>query len=176
MSCGWFPLCSNCYGYICSDTETGNPLVAGFQDDLDPEDALPNITTGTANGEHALGILEKRESYSNLESEIVIESTKTVENEELCLNGEVAEITADALDAWLSTDSKWRQSPEGGEDSNHSTSAVREDEEEDEDNSTSLASSSVHLELLEPKQVQQRSGGSSPVVHRERKSRHKEKV
>lgn len=158
-----------------SDTEIGNPLVAGFQDDLDPEDALPNITTATANGEHALGMPEKRESFSNLESKIVIENTKTVENEELCLNGEVAEITADALDAWLGTDSKWRQSPEGGEDSNHSTSVVREDEEEDEDNSTSLASSSVHLELLEPKQVQQRSGGSSPVVHRERKSRHKEK-
>jgi len=171
-----FSLCSNCYGYIFSDTEIGNPLVAGFQDDLDPEDALPNITTGTANGEHALGMLEKRESFANLESEIVIENTKTVENEELCLNGEVSEITADALDAWLSTDSKWRQSPEGGEDSNHSTSVVREDEEEDEDNSTSLASSSVHLELLEPKQVQQRSGSSSPVVHRERKSRHKEKV
>ena len=169
-------LCSNGYGYIFSDAETGNPLVAGFQDDLDPEDALPNITTGTANGEHALGMLEKRESYSNLESEIIIANTKTAENEELCLNGEVAEITADALDAWLSRDSKWRQSPEGGEDSNHSTSVVREDEEEDEDNSTSLASSSVHLELLEPKQVQQRSGGSSPVVHRERKSRHKEKV
>jgi len=171
-----FSLCSNCYGYIFSDTETGNPLVAGFQDDLDPEDALPNITTDTANGEHALVMLKKRESFSNLESEIVIANTKTVENEELCLNGEVAEITADALDAWLSTDSKWRQSPEGGEDSNHSTSVVREDEEEDEDNSISLASSSVHLELLEPKQVRQRSGGSSPVVHRERKSRHKEKV
>jgi hypothetical protein len=101
---------------------------------------------------------------------------KTVNNEELHSNGEVAEITADALDTWLSTDSKWRRSPEGGEDSNHSNSVVREDEEE-EDNSASLASSSVHLELLEPKQLQHSSGGSSPIVPREKKkSRHKEKV
>jgi hypothetical protein len=35
----------------------------------------------------------------------------------------------------------------------------------------------VHLELLEPKQLQQRSGGTSPIVPRERKKgRHKEKV
>jgi hypothetical protein len=137
---------------------------------------LPGITTDNTDGELALGMLEKRGSFSNLESEIIIENTKSVENEELCLNGEVAEITADALDTWLSTDSKWRQSPEGGEDSNHSTSVAREDVEEEEDNSTSLASSSVHLELLELKQAQQRSGGSSPVVHREKKNRHKEKV
>lgn len=32
------------------------------------------------------------------------------------LDGEVSTITGDALDAWLSTDSKWRRSPEGGED------------------------------------------------------------
>lgn len=137
---------------------------------------MPGITTDNTDGELALGMLEKRGSFSNLESEIIIENTKSVENEELCLNGEVAEITADALDTWLSTDSKWRQSPEGGEDSNHSTSVAREDVEEEEDNSTSLASSSVHLELLELKQAQQRSGGSSPVVHREKKNRHKEKV
>ena len=32
------------------------------------------------------------------------------------LDGEVSNITGDALDAWFSSDSKWRRSPEGGED------------------------------------------------------------
>jgi hypothetical protein len=164
---------------IYSDTETGNPLVAGFQDDLDPEDTLPNITTHFVNSEHAVDIVKKTESLSSLENEVISENTKTVENEELCLNGEVGEITADALDAWLSTDSKWRRSPEGGEDSTHSSNIVRkveEGEEDEEDNSASLASSSVHLELLEPKQLQHSSGSSSPIVPREKKSRHKKKV
>ncbi|XP_069696398.1 rab-like protein 6 [Periplaneta americana] len=159
-----------------SDTETGNPLVAGFQDDLDPEDALANMTNNSINDEDATDALKKRESLSSLENEIISENTKTSGNEDLHLNSEVAEITADALDTWLSTDSKWRRSPEGGEDSNHSNSIVREDEEEEEENSASLASSSVHLELLEPKQMQQSSGSSSPVVPRDKKkNRHKEK-
>lgn len=155
-----------------SDAETGNPLVAGFQDDLDPEDNLPN----SISSQHAVDVLKKRDSLSSLENEIIIENTKTVKNEEFNLNGEVTEITADALDTWLSTDSKWRRSPEGGEDSNHSSSVVREDEEE-EDISGSLMSSSVHLELLEPRQLQECSGGTSPVIPRDKKkSKHKEKV
>ncbi|XP_021937197.1 rab-like protein 6 isoform X2 [Zootermopsis nevadensis] len=161
-----------------SDAETGNPLVAGFQDDLDPEDTLPNTITHYVNSDHTVDILKKRESLSSLENEVISENTKTDEKEELHLNGEVGDITADALDTWLSTDSKWRQSPEGGEDSTHSSNIVRkveEAEEEDEDNSASLASSSVHLELLEPKQLQQSSGSSSPIVPREKKSRHKKK-
>lgn len=163
---------------IYSDTETGNPLVAGFQDDLDPEDTLPDTATHFVNSEHAVDVLKKIESLSSLENEVRSENTKTVENEELNLNGELGEITADALDTWLGTDSKWRRSPEGGEDSTHSSSIVRtveEGEEEEEDNSASLASS-VHLELLEPKQLQQSSGSSSPIVPREKKSRHKKKV
>lgn len=159
-----------------SDTETGNPLVAGFQDDLDPEDNLPNTVASTVNSQHAVDVLKKRDSASSLENEIVTENTRTAKNEEFNLNGEVAEITANALDTWLSTDSKWRRSPEGGEDSNHSNSVVREDEEE-EDISGSLASSSVHLELLEPRQFQQCSGDTSPVIPRDKKkSKHKEKV
>ncbi|PNF39409.1 hypothetical protein B7P43_G13010 [Cryptotermes secundus] len=154
-----------------SDTETENPLVAGFQDDLDPEDNLPN----TVSSQHAVDMLKKGDSLSSLENEIIIENTKTAKIEEFNLNGEVAEITADVLDNWLSTDSKWRRSPEGGEDSNHSSSVVREDEEE-EDISGSLASSSVHLELLEPRQLQQCSGSTSPVIPRDKKkSKHKEK-
>jgi hypothetical protein len=160
----------------CSDAETGNPLVAGFQDDLDPEDNLPNTITSVVNTQRTVDVPKKRESQTSLENEIVIESTETVKNEEFNLNGEIAEITADALDTWLSSDSKWRRSPEGGEDSNHSNSAVR-DEDEEEDISGSLASSSVHLELLEPRQLQQRSGGTSPDVPRQKKNtRHKNKV
>lgn len=140
---------------------------------------MPNTITHYVNSDHTVDILKKRESLSSLENEVISENTKTDEKEELHLNGEVGDITADALDTWLSTDSKWRQSPEGGEDSTHSSNIVRkveEAEEEDEDNSASLASSSVHLELLEPKQLQQSSGSSSPIVPREKKSRHKKKV
>lgn len=170
-----FSCCINCMLH-CSDAETGNPLVAGFQDDLDPEDNLPNTITSVVNTQRTVDVPKKRESQTSLENEIVIESTETVKNEEFNLNGEIAEITADALDTWLSSDSKWRRSPEGGEDSNHSNSAVR-DEDEEEDISGSLASSSVHLELLEPRQLQQRSGGTSPDVPRQKKNtRHKNKV
>ncbi|KAJ9576433.1 hypothetical protein L9F63_006646 [Diploptera punctata] len=143
-----------------SDTETGNPLVAGFQDDLDPED--------TINTEDVQDSVINSDSFSSIENEVVSDS-KTVENEEIKLNVEVSEITADALDTWLSTDSKWRRSPEGGEDSNHSSSVLREGDDDD-------ASSSVHLELLESKQLQISSGSSSPVVPREKKkTRHKDK-
>jgi hypothetical protein len=158
-----------------SDAETGNPLVAGFQDDLDPEDTLPNTSTSAINTQHRVDILKKRESLTSLENDIN-ENTETVKNEEFDLNGEVAEITADALDTWLSTDSKWRRSPEGGEDSTHSNSVVREEDEE-EDISGSLASCSVHLELLEPRQLQEHSGGTSPVIPKQKKKiRHKDKV
>jgi hypothetical protein len=159
-----------------SDAETGNPLVAGFQDDLDPEDTLLNTVTSIVNTQRTVDILKKRESLTSLENEIVIKSTETVKNKEFNLNGEVDEITADALDTWLSSDSKWRRSPEGGEDSNHSNSVVREEDEE-EDVSGSLASSSVHLELLEPRQLQQHSGGTSPdILRQKKKTRHKDKV
>ncbi|PSN33089.1 hypothetical protein C0J52_21437 [Blattella germanica] len=158
-----------------SDTEIGNPLVAGFQDDLDPDDTLPNVES-TISGEDTIDTMKKSDSLSSLENEIISDISKNVENDEIKLNGEISEITADALDNWLSTDSKWRRSPEGGEDSTNSNSVLREGDDEDDENSVSLASSSVHLELLEPKQLHHSSGGSSPVIPREKKkNRHKEK-
>ena len=148
--------------------------MAGFQDDLDPDDAIPN-TANTTVGQNVEDTMKRSDSLSSIENEI-IKGKKTLDSEEIILNEEVSEITADELDTWLSTDSKWRRSPEGGEDSNHSSSIPREGDDDD-DNSVSLASSSVHLELLEPKQPHISSGSSSPVAPREKKkNRHKEKV
>ncbi|XP_063234943.1 rab-like protein 6 [Bacillus rossius redtenbacheri] len=125
-----------------SDVDTGNPLVAGFRDELDSDDAA-------ATADPVARPVVKRDSLSSVDTDIV-----NVENKLASLK--VAEgrdppgaITAEAFDAWLGPDCKWRRSPEG--DSSHSNGAGR-DGEEDED------AGGARLGLLSP-----RSGGSSPL-------------
>ncbi|XP_011304357.1 rab-like protein 6 [Fopius arisanus] len=144
-------------GETDSDTETGNPLVAGYEDDLSSGDetAVPVETRVLENplsrrkrvgrdGE------QKRDSISSSE-----ELGNGVEGQE------------EGFDSWLATDSKWRQSPEGGEDV--ASTGTRKDKLELSDKSldVSVTSSNVHLELLDCSGAR-RDSDESPVL-RERK-------
>lgn len=83
---------------------------------------------------------------------------------------------SDAFDSWLGRDSKWRQSPDGGEDvSSNSARKDRLEFSDDKSRDVSMTSSNVHLELLDNFSVQHlSSAGSSPVM--KGKKKHKEKV
>lgn len=125
-----------------SDVEPdGNPLVAGFQDDIDSDEdltqPLPSVAIADAETEND----PDDEDLSPVHVTITCESPayeitasgspvsvrklssassigKKSVQEEGSLDGEVSTITGDALDAWFSSDSKLRRSPEGGEDIN----------------------------------------------------------
>lgn len=169
-----------------SDTETANPLVAGYEDDLSSADeATPPVQPKLAENplskqKHKREILtnaetdseklrEKRDSISSIDQELQI-SNKYDTNEQ-------QEISSDSFDTlqWLQRDSKWRQSPEGGEDV--SSNSTRKDRLELSDKSldVSVTSSNVHLELLDSISVRHMSSdGGSPVL--KEKKKHKEKT
>lgn len=108
----------------------------------------------------------KRDSVFSIEQELRISNYDS---------GEQPDVNSDALDSWLRRDSKWRQSPEGGEDV--SSTSTRKDRLELSDKSldVSVTSSNVHLELLDNTSIRHvSSNGSSPVM--KEKKKHKEKV
>lgn len=169
-----------------SDTETANPLVAGYEDDLSSADettppvqpklaenplskqkhkreTLPNTEINS----EKLRQNVKRDSVSSIDQEIEISNNYEVNEQQ--------EINSDAFDSWLRRDSKWRQSPEGGEDV--SSNSTRKDRLELSDKSldVSVTSSNVHLELLDNTSVRHMSSdGGSPVL--KEKKKHKEKT
>lgn len=169
-----------------SDTETANPLVAGYEDDLSSADeATPPIQPKLAENplskqkhkretlSHAeinpekLRQITKRDSISSIDQELQISNNYDINEQQ--------EINSDAFDSWLRRDSKWRQSPEGGEDV--SSNSTRKDRLELSDKSldVSVTSSNVHLELLDNTSVRHMSSdGGSPVL--KEKKKHKEKV
>ncbi|XP_076183549.1 rab-like protein 6 [Ptiloglossa arizonensis] len=169
-----------------SDTETANPLVAGYEDDLSStEETTPPVQLKLA--ENPLSKQKhKRETLSNAEinSEKLRQSVKrdsvsSIDQELQISNNygmnEQQEISSDAFDSWLRRDSKWRQSPEGGEDV--SSNSTRKDRLELSDKSldVSVTSSNVHLELLDNTSVRHMSSdGGSPVL--KEKKKHKEKM
>ncbi|KAG7197843.1 hypothetical protein KM043_001655 [Ampulex compressa] len=137
-----------------SDTETANPLVAGYEDDLSStDDVIPPFQPKLS--ENPLSKQKhKRESLPGIE----INSEKSRQNR-----------------SWLRRDSKWRQSPEGGEDV--SSNSTRKDKMELSDKSldVSVTSSNVHLELLDNASIRHvSSNGSSPVL--KEKKKHKDKA
>ncbi|KOX79088.1 Rab-like protein 1 [Melipona quadrifasciata] len=143
-----------------SDTETANPLVAEYEDDLSSTDeATPPIQPKLA--ENPLS------KQKHKHQELQISSNYDINEQQ--------EINSDAFDSWLRRDSKWRQSPEGGEDV--SSNSTRKDKLELSDKSVdvSVTSSNVHLELLDNTSVRHMSSdGGSPVL--KEKKRHKEKT
>ncbi|XP_076653622.1 LOW QUALITY PROTEIN: rab-like protein 6 [Halictus rubicundus] len=169
-----------------SDTETANPLVAGYEDDLSStEEITPPIQpklaenplskqkhkreslTNTEINSEKLRQIVKRDSVSSIDQELQISNSYEVNEQQ--------EISSDEFDIWLQGDSKWRQSPEGGEDV--SSSSTRKDRLGLSDKSldVSVTSSNVHLELLDNASVQHMSSnGSSPVL--KEKKKHKEKT
>ncbi|XP_012056539.1 PREDICTED: rab-like protein 6 [Atta cephalotes] len=168
-----------------SDMETGNPLVAGYEDDLSSiEEVASPIQLKLAENplskqKHKLETLSgpeinieqpkqvtKSNSVSSIEQELQI-SNEYESNEQ-------SDINSDAFDSWLRRDSKWRQSPEGGEDV--SSTSTRKDRLELSDKSldVSMTSSNVHLELLDDTSVRHVSSNASSPVMKEKK-KHKEK-
>lgn len=111
--------------------------------------------------------ITKRDSISSIEQELHI-SNNYEPNEQPDMN-------SDVIDNWLRRDSKWRQSPEGGEDV--SSTSTRKDRLELSDKSldVSMTSSNVHLELLDDTSMRHINSNASSPVMKERK-KHKEKV
>lgn len=169
-----------------SDAETGNPLVAGYEDDLSsaeevPQPEQPRLTENPLSKQkHKREILvgfdasstktyesnpAKRDSVSSIEQEIRVSN----------ILNESQDISSDTFDNWLRRDSKWRQSPEGGEDV--SSSGTRRDRLELSDKSldASVTSSNVHLELLDNSSMRRMSSdyGHSPVLKEKKKHRDK---
>ncbi|XP_043253833.1 rab-like protein 6 [Colletes gigas] len=169
-----------------SETETANPLVAGYEDDLSSaEETTPpvqpklvenplskqkhkreTLSNAEVNSEKQRQT-DKRDSVSSIDQELQISNDYDINEQQ--------EISSDAFDSWLRRDSKWRQSPEGGEDV--SSNSTRKDRLELSDKSldVSVTSSNVHLELLDNTSVRQMSSdGGSPVL--KEKKKHKEKM
>ncbi|XP_012525621.1 rab-like protein 6 [Monomorium pharaonis] len=168
-----------------SDMETGNPLVAGYEDDLSSIEEVispvqPKLTENPLSkqkhkseplADPEINIekpkqVAKRDSVSSIEQEL--------RNSNEYESNEQSDINSDAFDSWLRRDSKWRQSPEGGEDV--SSTSTRKDRLELSDKSldVSVTSSNVHLELLDdPSMRHVNSNASSPVM--KEKKKHKEK-
>ncbi|XP_012275492.1 rab-like protein 6 [Orussus abietinus] len=168
-----------------SDTETANPLVAGYEDDLSSveeaptpvqmklvenplskqkykHDPLPTISMSSQD----LCQSAKRDSITSIEQEIH-NATKYELNDSHDLN-------SDAFDNWLSRDSKWRQSPEGGEDVSNTNTRRDRIELSDKSLDVSMTGSNVHLELLDSTSIQHLSSNSSSPVMKEKK-KHKDK-
>ncbi|XP_011146946.1 rab-like protein 6 isoform X2 [Harpegnathos saltator] len=168
-----------------SDMETANPLVAGYEDDLSSiEEVASPVQPKLAENplfkqKHKLETLSgpeksiekprpssKRDSVSSIEQELHISNNYE--------SNEQPETNSDAFDSWLRRDSKWRQSPEGGEDV--SSTSTRKDRLELSDKSldVSVTSSNVHLELLDDTSMRRvSSNGSSPVMKERKKHRDK---
>ena len=119
-----------------------------------------------AEGNHeSLPQINKCDSVSSLEQDFQVPSEFELNNRR----------DSDAFDSWLGRDSKWRQSPEGGEDVNSNSARKDRLEFSDKSRDVSMTSSNVHLELLDNSSVRQlSSNGSSPVM--KEKKKHKEKV
>lgn len=128
---------------------------------------LESLSGPEINVERAQRQTAKRDSVSSIEQELRITSDYEP--------SEQPDMNSDAFDNWLRRDSKWRQSPEGGEDV--SSTSTRKDRLELSDKSldVSVTSSNVHLELLDDTSMRHvSSNGSSPVM--KEKKKHKEKV
>ncbi|XP_063973713.1 rab-like protein 6 [Diachasmimorpha longicaudata] len=158
-----------------SDTETGNPLVAGYEDDLSSGDETA-VPVEPRLVENPLCRRSKRvEEKSDVEGtkRDSMSSSEELANSNGALSGSNSQQDgSDTFDSWLARDSKWRQSPEGGEDV--ASTGTRKDKLELSDKSldVSVTSSNVHLELLDSLSIRRGdSNSSSPVLKEKKKHR-----
>ncbi|XP_057327666.1 rab-like protein 6 [Microplitis mediator] len=168
-----------------SETETANPLVAGYEDDLSSADDDNSIPVEPRLIENPLSKSKTRRGERADEDKRTLASDKRdsiSSSEELGItNGDFTSLdqqdgNSDRFDSWLSRDSKWRQSPEGGEDV--SSTGTRKDKLDVSDKSrdVSVTSSNVHLELLDNSSIRQiysNSNSNSPVMKEKKKHRDK---
>lgn len=169
-----------------SDTETGNPLVAGYEDDLSSADEAPapvqlilteNPLLKQKHKRDSPGVTDlniekprqnttKRDSVSSVEPELQIVNDYDASDSQ--------EVKPEAFDTWLGQDSKWRQSPEGGEDVSSTSTKKDRLELSDKSLDVSMTSSNVHLELLDNSSMRQMSSNnSSPVMKEKKKNKEK---
>ncbi|KAJ8921949.1 hypothetical protein NQ315_008583 [Exocentrus adspersus] len=178
-----------------SDTDTGNPLVSELQEDCEPEEVSFSKPVKFAkkpevNLNAPVGVIRSIES-----SEIDVEKFSVPEDYDMkqtndefdsTINSEISELTSDAYDAWIGSDTKWRRSPEGGEDNSVVSQTLDYSNSTAYDDSTSVTSSNVHMELLVSKQSHSSNAGSivsdsegthtSSSVKKEKKKKDKDKT
>lgn len=149
------------YEFDSSDDAIGNPLVSEFQDEFQPDDqnnSKPHTYYKTSNSD-VKSLLPYKPPTSNGSSEVEYEKTvpddcdmkQTNDEFDSTINSEISEITSEAFDTWMGTDSKWRRSPEGGEDVSAVSHTLDYSGSTVYDDSTSVTSSNVHMELLSSK-------------------------
>ncbi|XP_011506258.1 PREDICTED: rab-like protein 6 [Ceratosolen solmsi marchali] len=171
-----------------SDTETVNPLVAGFEDDLSSAEEMPvsvqpklvenplcrqrhkrgDNSSGAESNIAMRQQITKRDSASSIEQELQLSNKLRIGDQN---DGN----SDDTFDSWLEQDCKWRQSPEGGEDVS-SNIGTKKDRLELSDKSldASVTSSNVHLELLDNSSIRHlSSNNSSPIMKEKKKHRDK---
>ncbi|KRT79575.1 ADP ribosylation factor [Oryctes borbonicus] len=171
-----------------SDQDTGNPLVSEFQDDFEPEEST-NVSKV-----NKITMAERRPSAVIGSSEVEIDKVVTEEtdvrhhNDELdsTINSEISELTSEAFDTWMGADTKWRRSPEGGEDITAVSQTLDYSGSTAYDDSTSVTSSNVHMELLSSKHSRSSANVSvnsdndgqnvKTAIKKEKKKKDKDKV
>ncbi|KAF5293978.1 hypothetical protein FQR65_LT10949 [Abscondita terminalis] len=143
-----------------SDEDTGNPLVSEFQDDFDPDDGgllKSNLGIKPTHSESKYSNSLKRPAEVCNEGEADktlpddYDMKQTNDEFDTTINSEISEITSEAFDTWMGADTKWRRSPEGGEDISAVSHTIDYSGSTAYDDSTSVTSSNVHMELLSSK-------------------------
>lgn len=191
-------------------------MVSEFQDDFEPDEpqtsSKQNVFYKNSNNEMKSNVQRKR-GTSDGSSEIELDRTvpedcdmkQTNDEFDSTINSEISEITSEAFDAWMGTDSKWRRSPEGrisiisplfiigtrfsgGEDVSAVSQTLDYSGSTVYDDSTSVTSSNVHMELLSSKHSRSSAnvsinsdsdGNNMPSIFyakKEKKKKDKEKV
>lgn len=92
-----------------------------LQEDFDPEEVIsPSIPNAFVKSDMKTDVPQRR-PISDGSSEVEGDKTQPEDcdmkqtNDEFdsTINSEISELTSEAFDAWMGTDSKWRRSPEG---------------------------------------------------------------
>ncbi|KAJ3640516.1 hypothetical protein Zmor_003809 [Zophobas morio] len=176
-----------------SDTDTGNPLVSELQEDFEPEE-LGSSSKKVSYKVEFKAPAPMRIGRSDESSEIEGDKTapedydmkQTNDEFDSTINSEISELTSDAYDGWIGADTKWRRSPEGGEDVSVVSQTLDYSNSTAYDDSTSVTSSNVHMELLSSKHSPLSPNGSvhsdseenhtSSSVKKEKKKKDKDKA
>lgn len=138
-----------------SEEDTGNPLVSEFQDDFEPDD-VTQFKPIPSHSESRYNMALKRpvdgdEGEADKTQPDEYDMKQTIDEFDSTINSEISEITSEAFDTWMSSDTKWRRSPEGGEDVSATSQTLDYSGSTVYDDSTSVTSSNVHMELLSAK-------------------------
>lgn len=122
-----------------------------LQEDLDPDEMVSYPKPKPA----------KKTEQTDMEQDKTVEDydmKQTMDEFDSTINSEISELTSDAYDGWMGADTKWRRSPEGGEDVSVVSQTLDYSNSTAYDDSTSVTSSNVQMELLSSKQSGSNNG------------------